>query len=505
MRRYLKHVCLCIVLILAGIVLFQRAATKPFWFDEIITLRIAQCPLGPQMWNAITSGIDFTPPAIHVATRLSELTFGRGPIFSRLPSIVSGLFVLFFAFQVSARAGGTAAGFWSLFLLCFSQVFVYFTEARGYALVMAGTMLAWFSWQGLIANTGRRWLGLFGISAGLSLALVSHMWSLVIPPCFVASAMARRLRGKAIDVSAVAAMIAPGILVLTYEPIVASARRLRFGGGMYFGTTLAQAYRTSLEHLPLLLIACVVVFAIDLLLPHREGSQPYSRPANKFLLGDGVLAACLVCAPAGIYVAAKLMHTAFMSRYALVAVLGSAFLLSQLLAFLGARSRVGPYTLPLILGVGLFVYAIHSVLAGWRVRNPLGPELTWLAQSRSNTEPIVLSSGLEFLQADYYAPAALASRLAYVADRDLAKQFVGTDGMDSTFVLGGKYLMLRGRVVSYAELRRNYRNFWLVSDSTFVLNWLSDKLRADGADIRALDVPFTRISHVTIPAATPDR
>ena len=258
--------------------------------------------------------------------------------------------------------------------------------------------------------------------------------------------------------------------------------------------------------MPLFLVACGLVFAIDLLLPTREGGEPYSHSqrAKKPPLEDVVLAACLVCAPCAIYLAAKLMHTAFMSRYALTAVLGAAFFLSRLLAFLGAKSRIGPYTLLLISGLGLFAYSIHSVFAGWRVRNPLGPELRWLAQDETNNELVVLSSGLEFLQADYYAPPSISNRLTYVGDRYLARQFVGTDGMDSAFVLGSKYLKLRGRVVSYRELKLKYRNFWLVADSTYELNWLSDKLRADGADIRALDIPHTRISHVTLPAATPD-
>jgi hypothetical protein len=504
--RYAIHfptqLCLYVLLALIAVVLLGRAASKPFWFDEIITLRIAQCHFGSQMWHAITAGIDFTPPAIHVATRLSELAFGRGPISSRLPSIVSGLLVLLCGFHVSGRRGGVTAGFWALFLLCFSQASKYFIEARGYGLVMAGAMVAWVAWQDLVDKTGQRWIRLLGVWAGLTLALASHMWAIVIPACFLASAMVNWLREKRVDLAAVAAIIGPYTLVLIYGPIITATRGIRFAGSVYTGTSLLEAYASVLKYVPVFLVACGVLFAAASSIRMGKGGDRDSLHPNQMPLEDAVLALCLVCAPAGIYLVARLAHTAFMTRYALVAVLGCTFLLAQLLAFLAARSRIASYTLLIALGLGLSAYSIHSAVKGWTVQNPLGPELRLISHEPHNAELVVYSSGVDFLQADYYAPPDMANRLAYVADRNLAKQFVGSDGVDSAYVLGSQYLHVRGLIIPYSELQRAHPSFWLVTDSTYPLNWLSEKLRADGAKIEPLDIPHTRISHVTFPAAT---
>src|SRR5690242_6264763 len=93
-RGILKKLCFCSLFLLISFLLLNRAARTPFGMDEIVTLRIAQCKIGLEMWQAITAGFDWNPPAISVAVRLTEMAFGRGHISSRLPSIIAGLTVL---------------------------------------------------------------------------------------------------------------------------------------------------------------------------------------------------------------------------------------------------------------------------------------------------------------------------------------------------------------------------------------------------------------------------
>ncbi len=495
MRRHLKTLCLWLLLLCLSITLFNNAARKPFWFDEIVTLRIAQCHLGPEMWHANTVGFDLTPPAIFVATRLSEMAFGRGPIPSRLPSILSGLVVLFCVFHVSSRMGGAAAGFAALFLLSASEEFWYFTEARAYALMMAGVMVAWVSWQRRVANASPRSLQLLGIFLGLAIALASHMWAVVVPACFVASAIARRLSIKVLDVAALAAMIAPSLVALSYLPLVAVARRIQFGGLLYTAY-LGVAYKTTMNNMPYILLACAVVFVVRMsFFPTTPVSG--SSTQNGLSVEDIVLALSLVLSPVLICAITRLMHSAFMERYVLVAVLGLTVLVAQTFSFFARKARNTCYALLFVIGLGVSAYSIGSITRDWHVQHPLGPELSLISQVAGSNEPVVYGSGVSFLQEDYYATPEMATRLVFVADRELAKRIIGTDGLDSTFTLGREYLSLRGRIVSYKELQSTYRSFWLI-DSTNPLNWISEKLRADGADIRALNIPDTRISHVTL-------
>src|SRR5216684_3481138 len=117
MRARLKIICLSLVLLIVAVSLAGQAARKPFWFDEILTLRVADCGPTLEMWRAMTAGFEYNPPGPYLATQVSEKLFGRGPISSRLYALVSGVVVLLGVFVVASRSGGTAAGFLALFLL----------------------------------------------------------------------------------------------------------------------------------------------------------------------------------------------------------------------------------------------------------------------------------------------------------------------------------------------------------------------------------------------------
>jgi heme/copper-type cytochrome/quinol oxidase subunit 3 len=430
------------------------------------------------------------------------MAFGRGPISSRLPSILSGLIVLFCAFQVASRRFGAAAGYWALFLVFFSGALVYFTEARGYALVLAGVMIAWSSWQGLVDNAQHRPVRLLGVFSGLILALASHMWALLIPACFVASAICRWLRTKTLDTGALGAMITPCLLIVSYRPIIAASRGIRFGERS-FHTSLAGTAYSILHFVPYFVTVCVMVLLADSLLFPRKPDKEDFQPESTLPPEDVVLALSLMCLPAAIWAITKLMHSAFVPRYALAAILGLAFVLAQMLAFLAQRARTSSYALLMVFGLGLSAYSIRSVMQGWHLQNPVAQELASIPQNGGNSELIVYNTGGAFLTADYYATPEMASRLAFVADRQLAYQISGTDGVDSAFVLGSRHLALRGRVISYAELEQFHRSFWFIAGDKDQFDWISEKLRSAGVDMRALDVPNTRIFYVTFPEISP--
>ncbi len=499
MQRNLKTFCFWLLLVFMSLVLFNQAARKAFWFDEIVTLRIAQCHFGPEMWSVSTAGFDFTPPAIFVATRLSEMTLGRGPISSRLPSILSGLVVVFCIFQVSSYRRDAAAGFGAVFLLFVSGAFWFFTEARAYALMMAGVMIAWLSWQRRVSDASHRPLQLLGIFLGLTLALASHLWAIVVPGCFVASALARRISNsngnKALDLGALGAMLAPGAVALSYLPLVAASRQIQFNA--VYSLPLYFAYLRPMTYMPHLLLASILIFLVSSSLFSINPGKNF-QPKNALPLEDIVLSLSLVCAPAVIYTITRLMHTAFQIRYSLVAALGLAVLSAQVFSFWAQRARIACYATLFVLGMGVSAYGIGLVAGDWHVQ-PLGYQLSLISQIGGNDEPVVYGSGTAFLQEDYYATPEMAGRLVYVADRQLARQISGTDVVDAGFTNGRDYLGLRGRILSYKELESTYQSFWLIGDSSDGINWISRKLRADGADIRAF-VQDARIFHVTLPS-----
>ena len=253
-----------------------------------------------------------------------------------------------------------------------------------------------------------------------------------------------------------------------------------------------------LGSVPGFLLVCAVVFVVHSLIFSRKPDSEDCPQKNTLPLEDTVLALCLICSPLAIYATTKLTHGPFMARYALVAALGLSFLLAQSLTFFSRRARTTSVVLLFVVGIGLSAFTIRALMKGWRARNPFELALSSVLKDIGDNELVVFGSGLDFLQADYYAPPEMATRLAFVADRQLANQIAGTDGVDSTFSLGFRYLRLRGRVISYQQLRQMHRSFWLV-DNANPLNWISEQLRSNGADMRVLNVPNTRVLHVNFP------
>ncbi|MGA8596798.1 MAG: glycosyltransferase family 39 protein, partial [Bryobacteraceae bacterium] len=523
-----------LVLIVVGLNLASRAAEKPFWFDEILTLRVARQPIGRPMWRAMTAGFEFNPPAIYVATQISEKLFGRGSVTSRLPAILAGIAVFFCAYCIAARTGGAVTGFWAMLFLAASGLMSYFYEARGYALVLAGTMLSWLSWQHL-PKARHRPIALAGIVVGLLVALASHMWAFVIPGCFVAGEITRWIRTGSRDPRSLAAIMAPLIVAFTYPPLVAATRGIHFGGPVY-NNSLLLGYMLTLYKLPVLWVVCTIVLAAATLfsrnslassvelrsakgatrgtlwteLPRRQtekelaGSsgaaeqahrtfgarcaqlRPETAPVlreffNGAAVEDTVLALSLAMAPVAIWAMTGVVHTNFMTRYCLIAGLGFAFMLAQFLASFSGWAHRAVTGLLMAVGLAFTGQTIHGVLVrdAWHTKSPLTGIFASLGKFAKGDQPIVYSNGIDFLQADYYAPPALAKRFAYVADRQLEIKFTNTDGVDSAFLLGPPYLKLRGKIISYADLRGFQGGFWLVGASSppnDVLNWIDQKL-----------------------------
>ncbi|MDZ4801288.1 MAG: hypothetical protein SGI92_24290 [Bryobacteraceae bacterium] len=469
---------LWIFLLITGFGLAGRARQKPFWFDEIVTLKISEQTPGPAMWAAVTAGFDFTPPGIHMATRLSEQAFGRGPVTSRLPSILCGLVVLLCAFRVASRQGGVDAGFWAVFALSFSGVTLYFFEGRAYAMVLAGIMASWFCWQGLNVDPRFRMVKLAGLAGGLKLALASHVWAVVAPPCFAAGVLARAVRTGKMDWGALAASLFPLGLTVAYKPLIEASRRILWGGPIY-NNSLPDGYLTVLGHLPNLVGMAVVVSAAGFLL-YRQGKEAPAPEPQTLYLEDYIVAGLMIAAPAGIWLVTWLAHGSFMTRYALVAGLGIAFLFAQAMA---AATRWVPQTsraLLVVVGVGLTVFNIRCGVLGFQWEEARPAVLEALADAAGD-QPVVMANGLRFLEADLYADARTAKRLVFVADPEKALARVGTDGVDGTYWNGQSYLHLRGLLMRYDTLRRRGGEFYLVSERNDPLDWIGEELRRDGA------------------------
>jgi 4-amino-4-deoxy-L-arabinose transferase-like glycosyltransferase len=429
-----------------------HASQKPFWFDEILTLRIAEQPLGEPMWRAMTAGFEYNPPLAYVAVRGAEKALGRGRVTSRLPFLLAGALLLLLIYGIARREYGDTAALGAIVAFALTGAYPYFYEARGYVFVLAGTALAWYCWQPREGAT-RTWWQELGIAAGLSVAMLAHMWAIVVPPCFAVAWWWQCLKQQRYEWRTLAAILAPLGWALLYVPLAASTQGITFNNPVYHSSLRFAYVLTLWGGQAALLGGLFLLFA------------------GKWRNPDFVLATLLLLAPAGIYAVTVAAHKPFMQRYALVASLSLIWFAPPIAAWLLRQNKWLQ---------GLTAAALALFLAG-HVRGTIGAYfLDNGAHSRvPGKEPIVFAGGLEFLTADFTAPPALRQRLVYVADPEMAIARTGSDGVDAALLAGEKHLGLEGRLLSYRQYRQLDGQHYFI-DSGGPLVWLPEELLAAG-------------------------
>jgi hypothetical protein len=497
----LHRLCLSLLLICIALAATIRAAHKPFWFDEILTLTIARLPPGPEMWAAMKAGFEFNPPLLYLATHAATALFGETHIGARLPQLLAGIAALLAGFIVVSRRSGPLGGFWFVLLIGETALYSFFYEARPYAMVFLGTMLAWLAWQKIANDPQPPLAKLLLLVLPLVFAVLSHLWAMVVVGSFFAAALAVSFEQKRWAWRHLAATFLPILAVAASLPVIRANRGVVFAGNVYIPSLWTSSVGFYIQNMGTFLL--VVFLTVLAFLAWRKLTSP-TEPAVPFDLShvplhEIVLALALLFSPFVILAITRLTHNAHMARYALVACIGAAFLAAHILTTLGTKCRL--VAVSIMLGLSL-VYALQigrSALRGFASPGGEDDDLSYLSSQPYAQLPIVFAQPIVFLKADLYTPRELSSRFLYTVDRRLAVQLAQTDGVDSALLAASKWLRLNGKLISYEELVRDRRKFVLLDDEISQFNWISRKLRADGARLTAIADPSHRVLLCELP------
>lgn len=455
--------------------MIQRAAMKPFWHDEIYTIVIARLPSLHSIWAAEQAGLDIMPPLNSMLTHLVFATVGGGHILTRLPPMIGVWIWTLAAFAIVRRRSDTMTGLGAMLLTLISGAGVVAYEARGYGVMLGLLALALFCWSE--AACGRRRALYLPV---LSLALAAGMWThfyaaLAVFPIAVGE-LVRTVRTRKIDLGVLAAVTIAAVASLPLYPLLELASLQ--------STTYFQ--KTSLREIPASYIAITrgllgpwtitlgVVVAATALVPafvQRDRTLPRIESHE-----IAAAAATILIPLVAMIVAALTVSGAFVSRYAMSAVVG----LSVVIPLLVSRLRNPPATVLLcLLSCVALTYAIaRDVRVKGRNETPLSyrPLLT---TALSKSTPVVVTGTL-YLQLWYYAPPESRRWLTYLADPPSALRLVGTDSLERD------YLALRDwAAVSIEDYRifiGSHKRFYLYDPGA--LSWLTRRLREDRAEVR---------------------
>jgi hypothetical protein len=469
-RRQYLILCVFTILYLLGAVLHARG--KPFWYDEVITLVIANSPDLSTAWKA-SLACDAAPPLPHLMAHLCVRWFGDGEVSVRIPAIIGFWVFCLCLFRFTSRRVGIYYALAALLLPTVIETYYYSVEARAYGPELAFCGLALVAWQAATERS-RRFLALPGLALSIAAALFCHYYAALLYLPLAGGEAVRLYHNRKIDWGIWAAFAAGGApLLWRISTVVGVVKGFAHTWAVPYPEQAVEFWESGLQHASSFLTLLLALLALSIIQSRKKPDTAASAipPLADHELAAGVL---FLAIPVAAVAGALLVTHMFTIRYALIALAGFAFLAPMVAAHMWAGRALPGFLLLAALGAGF----LYSSMEAQPSRNPFDGEP--LLREALQQGPVVVSDGQMFLQMWHYAPEPLKSRLLFLADNEAALQYMGFDTID------GGIRVLRDwssmRVVEYRSFASAGREF-LVYQNTLRPGWLISKVVDDGATV----------------------
>jgi hypothetical protein len=440
---------LCLIFVIA----LGQASLKLLWYDELITLGTASLPHWRDVWNFYATGLDTSGPLpsliVHAALRLP---FGP-EISSRLPFMLAFLLVCLCMYTFVHRCyplGYALAAMTCPLTLFF---FYYATEARSYAIMLAGAGFAMLCWQSAVSGRNRPW-SVLGLWFGLALAIFSHAFAVFL---FVPFALAQLVRDFLRRKPDWAVWTALALFPAGFLPVLNGDRLANKVYGSTFWCKpelrfLVMSYR-DFFNLGWTFIAVLLFFAVGVVLLHRQRPLGSPEPETRgFSAPEWVLVAVLALMP---FYALPVSYLFQVYRPCYV----EFFNLGMVVLFIGAvgevarRSRTAGAALwALIMLAAMyhsfdpFVKGLHALIHPGRVNAQLRASYDnqpWVKLLEKSSLPVVAGDPLLYTKLDFYAQPELKQRLYFLTDIADVKEYPRSATAQLNFLSFGNRLSYR--------------------------------------------------------------
>src|SRR5208283_3175319 len=305
-------VALVIYVIVRGV---AAAATKPFWFDELLTLAMSSQPSMRAVWAALARAVDGQPPGFYAVERLALSLFHNKEIALRLPAILAFPCTLICVYVFVKKRSGEAIAFLSAFLLLSTIAFHrYAVEARPYSMVLACIAFAAVCYQRLPSHF---WTVMLGISLALGQTFHHYVVFAIVPFGLAEAVVLLRTRQFRWRVWAALAFGAAPLLISW--PLLMQVRA-RFGAHLfdrYVFTSIPSTYGAffltdSAFGAAVFALAVAGVIGSHLLVRPGSPSEGKGRDAD---LAEGTLLLALVGLPIITFAVVNIMHGGMRDAY----------------------------------------------------------------------------------------------------------------------------------------------------------------------------------------------
>ena len=462
--------------------LLAKAVAKPLWYDELVTLHVSGLRPFSRLWSALKAGVDGTPPAYYFIVQTVRRLPGDPHLLVRVPSIFGYLLTLFAVFWITRRRRSAAVSLAAVALLSLSPFREYAVEARPYGLIVGLLASAAVLWTEV---DHKRYSGIL-LSVILALAVSCHYFVIVALAIFFVAEAAFTLESRRVRWRVWFAVLFAGVPFLIFLPGL-----LRFGHAFaphfWSRTSWSDAIRTYQTYLPLdltLSLALLMTFAMVLarfvfLQIRSEWSVSSGRRTTR--VSEMVLIAGFMFYPAMLAIITRLLHSVYTPRYGSPAVFGLVLGLVYFLRLPRIASKFAVFALLVVIGLRGIQDFMHLALRAPEIDEPWS-QLAAISR-RAPELPVVIGSGLRFLEATEYSEAALRPRLVELIDEASAVRFVGTDTVEKTNLALAQFVPLA--TVEPSSFEATHNRFILYSTNRG-LDWVTPYLLNTGYHLSLL-------------------
>jgi hypothetical protein len=447
-----------------------HARSKPFWYDEIITVIVAKTPDLATAWRAATE-CDAMPPLSHALAHISVQWFGVNEVSVRLPAMLGFWIFCLSLFWYTRKSIGIYYALTAMLLPMVTGAYLYSMEARAYGPELAFCGLALVAWQRASENR-KRAIAIPGLAICLAAALLCHYYAalLYVPLC--GGELMRSYRARRIDWGIWAALGAGTIPVFWRMATIAGVvRGFTHTWSPASPDQVLEFWETGLQHAGAFVALWLAVLALAIV-ANRNTLAPVETVPAKIPDHEWIAGALFLTIPIAAVAGGLLVTHMFTFRYALIGLTGFCLLAPMLAAhLLGGRALWG-FLMFGVAAVGLGFATIDTILPQ---QNPFDAEP--ILQQALRQGPVAIADGQLFLRMWQYAPVELKSRMFFIADNEAAVKYLGFETID-----GGMRALVPWSSISlveYADFAKPGREF-LVYQNTLRPGWLLSKVVDDG-------------------------
>ena len=427
--------------------------------------------------------VDLNPPMLYLLTRAAQQAFGANEIATRLPSVLAFFGASFLVAGFLANRVGWLWAWAAVTLFWWSDFFWYSTEARPYSLLLFFFALTLFSRDLARGAVRKRW-ALLGVFLGSCGMILTHVLAPFTLAAFGAAELVRLWKRRVTDWTMWLALFAPLAIFPFQLFLIRTVTRGTFPAMFQASASKAAAFYQSVFLGTSLLVglAAVIAFAVRPRQKYR-GSRP-----GRFALEDAALLAALCVSPLLVNLALMRNHGPFFDRYCITAALAILTGAIIIMAHAARFSRFAGLAVVILFAGSTVNAKFLEPLTRLRATRPLTNKL----ESVSPDLPMVMASGLTFLEIDHYSDSKFLSRVYYLTDLPSALKYAHADIFEGLAV-EKQYFPIRAQVVPYRTFIAQHRKFLVLGTINYPEDWLLRKLISEGVTVRqagALRVPY---------------